>query len=357
MDLTKHWQHIIESSPDGITITDTRGKVLFVSDTIIQIFGAKTKKDILGTNLIDWIHPEDKEKATFYIKNASKEISTSGASEYRMIRMDNTHLYLESKGKALKDFNNNIIGMIYSSRDITERKKLEKNHLHKSKHESIELLAGSIAHDFNNILTTIMGHISLIKMDLAAESNLHLNLDETEKAISQAKLMTGQLSSLANRGLPVFSIFSINNLLEEVLELNILDTDIKIIFNNSNLIINVNADRSQINRVLSNLLLNAIESMPDGGKIEINISTIKGLKHKFLEDKKEYLKLSIRDTGKGISKKDMSHIFDPYFSTKSRGTGLGLFSAFSIIKNHKGHLIASSNPPEGSIFSIYLPRK
>ncbi len=355
MDLTKHWQHIIKSSPDGITITDTKGKVLFVSDTIIQIFGAKTEKDILGTNLIDWIHPEDREKATFYIKNALKEISTSGASEYRMIPMDNTHLYLESKGKALKDFNNNIIGMIYSSRDITERKKLEKNHLHKSKHQSIELLAGSIAHDFNNILTTIMGHISLIKMDLTAKSNLHLNLDETEKAITQAKLITEQLSSLANGGSPVFSTFSINNLLKEVLELIIPDTNIEFNISNYKSTINVYADRSQLNRVLSNLFLNAIESMPDGGKIETNISKIKGFKHKFLNDKNEYLYLSIRDTGKGISKKDMPQIFDPYFSTKSRGTGLGLYSAFSIIKNHKGHLIASSNPPEGSVFSIYLP--
>lgn len=355
MDLNKHWQHILASSPDGITITDTRGKVLFVSDTIIRIFGADSDKDILDTNLIDWIHPEDREKAVFYIQNASKSISTSGAAEYRMIRQDNSYIYLESKGKVFKDDNNNVIGMIYSSRDITERKKLEIDQLYKSKHESFENLTGSIAHDFNNILTVIMSHFSLLKMDLPINSDSYLSINQTENAFKQAKLITEQLSSFAKGGLPVTSSFSINKLVKEVAGLIIKETEINYNLFNSNKNLIINADRSQINRVLSNLILNAVESMPGGGKIDIALEKTKGFKHKFLDSKIEYLLLSIRDTGTGIKDKDVANIFDPYFSTKSRGSGLGLFSAFSIIKNHKGHLIASSNPPKGSVFTIYLP--
>ncbi len=270
-----------------------------------------------------------------------------------MIRLDKKHIYLESKGKVFKDENNNILGMIYSSRDITERKKLEEDHLYKSKHQSIELLAGSIAHDFNNILTVIKGQISLLKMDLPIKSDSHVSILETEKAIKQAKLITNQLSDLANNGLPVLSTFSIYELIQDITGQIITDTRIDYSLNYYNK--NINADRVQINRVISNLLINSIESMPDGGKIDIDLVKIKGFKHKFLDDKSEYLCLSVKDNGKGISKKDMSRIFDPYFSTKSRGTGLGLFSAFSIIQNHKGHLTASSNPPDGSVFTIYLP--
>lgn len=355
MNLKNHWEHILKSLPDGITITDTRGVVIFVSDTLIRTIGADSDKELLGTNIKDWIHPEDRDKANFYIKNASEEISTSGAAEYRMIKLDKTYLYLESKGKVFKDKDNNILGMIYCSRDITERKKLEENQLYVSKHESIELLAGSIAHDFNNILTVIMGQISLLKMDLPAKNESRVNILETEKAIKQAKLITNQLLTLSADGFPDFSVFPIDELLEETVGLIFMGTDIKYNINCSNENISINADRVQISRVLDNLLINAIESMPDGGNIDIEILKTKGFKHKFLVDKTEYLCLSISDNGIGISKKDMPRIFDPFFTTKTRGTGLGLFSAFSIIKNHKGHLIASSNTTKGSSFKIYLP--
>ena len=355
MNLKDHWQKIITLSPDGITITDPTGKVLFVSDKIIQIFGAESDKEILGTNLIDWIHPEDREKAVFYIKNAVEGIATSGAAEYRMLRVDKTYLYLESKGRVFKDDKNNTLGMIYSSRDISERKKLEADHLHQLKHESMEALAGGVAHDFNNILTVIKGQLGLIKMDLSINDDSKSSIIETENAIDQAKRITDQLSSLAKGGIPTKSTFSLNKMLEETVSLIIQDSNIKCNFMYDDACFNVHADQGQINRVLSNLLLNAVESMPKGGDISLNIELINGFKHKFLDEKTEYLFLSVTDTGSGISQKDLLRIFDPYFSTKSRGTGMGLFSSFSIMKNHGGHLIASSNLNRGSVFTIYLP--
>lgn len=355
MDLEEHWQQIIKLSPDGITITDMKGEVFFVSDKIIQIFGARSDKEILGTNLIDWIHPEDREKAVFYIKNAAEGIPTSGASEYRMIRVDNSHIYLESKGRVFKDNNNNILGMIYSSRDITERKKLEITQLQQLKHESMETLSCGIAHDFNNILTVIKGHLSLIKMDLCPNEDSRINIIEAENAIKQAKLITDQLLSLAQGGLPVKSTFSLSKMVEEISSLIIREPGIKCNFMYNDDCFDVYADKGQINRVLSNLIINAVESMPEGGDINMTIEHIDGFKHKFLNEKIKYLFLSVTDTGSGISEENLPRIFDPYFSTKSRGTGLGLFSSFTIVKNHEGHLIAAANLNKGSVFSLYLP--
>ncbi len=355
MNLKDHWQQIVKLSPDGITITDMEGKVFFVSDKIIQIFGASSDKEILGTNLIDWIHPDDREKAVFYIKNAVKGIPTSGAAEYRMLRVDKTYLYLESKGRVLKDDNDNTLGMIYSSRDITERKKLEITQLQQLKHESMEALTGGIAHDFNNILTVVKGQISLIKMDLSINDDSKLSLIEVESAIDQAKRITDQLSSLAQGGLPVKSTFSISKMVEKIAILVIQEPKIKCSFMYDNACFEVYADKGQINRVLSNLIINAAEAMPEGGDINIDIEIINGFKHKFLNEKIKYLLLSVTDTGSGISNEILPRIFDPYFSTKSRGTGMGLFSSFAIMQNHEGHLIAAANLDKGSVFSLYLP--
>ena len=355
MNLEDHWHQIIKLSPDGITITDMKGEVFFVSDKIIQLFGARSDKEIIGTNLIDWIHPEDREKAVFYINNAAEGIPTSGATEYRMIKVDNSHIYLESKGKVFKDNNNNILGMIYSSRDITERKKLEIAQLQQLKHESIETLTGGIAHDFNNILTVIKGQLSLIKMDLCTDEDSRINIIEAENAVEQAKLITDQLSSLAQGGLPVKSTFSLNKMVEEIASLLIQEPKIKCSFMYDKTCFDVYADKGQINRVLSNLIINAAESMPEGGDINIAIELINGFNHKFLNEKIKYIFLSVTDTGSGISEENMPQIFDPYFSTKSRGTGLGLFSSFAIMQNHEGHLIATSNLDKGSVFTLYLP--
>ena len=355
MDLNDHWQQIMTSSPDGITITDPVGKVIFVSNKIVQIFGAETDKEILGSNLIDWIHPDDREKALFYIKNAAEGIATSGAAEYRMVRVDKTYLYLESKGKPFKDNKNNILGMIYISRDTTERKKLETAQLQQSKHESMEALTGGIAHDFNNILTVIKGQLCLMKMDLSINDDSKLSISEVETAIDQAKRITDQLSSIAKGGIPIKSTFSLNKMLKGISSLIIQDSKIKCNFMYNDTSFIVHADKGQINRVLSNLILNAVESMPEGGDINLTMELIDGFKHKFLDEKIEYLLLSVADTGCGIPEEDLSRIFDPYFSTKSRGTGLGLFSSFAIMKNHKGHLTVSSNGNIGSIFTLYLP--
>ena len=356
MKLNKYWHQIISSLPDGITITDKSGKVLFVSDRIVQLFGAETDKDIIGTNLINWIHPEDQKKAAFYIKNAAEGISTSGAAEYRMIRKDKTYLFLESKGRVFKDRNQNILGMIYSSRDITERKKLEQSQLLKSKHESMEALAGSIAHDFNNILTVLKGQMGLIKSDISVSDEIKSSVLEAETAINQAKELTNQLISIDNNGYPNKTVFSVNKMLEEIVNLYITaKSKIKCNFIYSKPNYTILADKGQINRVLGNLIINAKESMKDGGSLFFKIKTVYGYKHKFLDEKIEYLSISIKDTGSGISSEALPKIFDPYFSTKSRGSGLGLFSAFSIIQNHNGHLTASSKESTGSTFTVFLP--
>ncbi|MCF6335820.1 MAG: ATP-binding protein [Spirochaetales bacterium] len=355
MKIEKYWQQILNSIPDGITITDLKGTIIYVSRQIMEIFRASHEDEILGTKLIDWIHPDDRETALFYIMNASLGIPTNGAAEYRMIRQDKTAVYLESKGTTLRDDKGTSIGMIYSSRDISKRKKLETAQELSGKLKSIETLASGIAHDFNNILTVVRGHLSLIKEDDSINTNISYSIDEANKAILQAKNITRELYFMAKGGILVKEPFNIDILLKETANLIIQDPNIicEHLYNSD---FTINADKNQITRVLSNIILNAKEAMPEGGKIKFKMGWIEGFKHKFLFPRKKYLSLSITDTGKGISDENLSRIYDPYFSTKSRGSGLGLFTSFSILQKHEGYLDVNSTINQGTVFTLFLPK-
>ncbi len=354
MNIEKYWQQILNSTPDGITITDLNGTVIYISKQIKEMFRVRDEDEVLGTLLIDWIHPDDREKALFYIMNASQGIATNGAAEYRMVRQDKTEIYLESKGTILRDDNGTSVGMIYSSRDISERKKMETAQQLSHKLKSIETLASGIAHDFNNILTVVKGHLSLINEDSTDNPNVSLSIIEAEKAISQAKGITEQLYYMAKGGIPVRKPFEIDITLKTTADLIIRNPNIKCEHTYDSGY-TINADKNQITRVLTNIILNAVEAMPGGGKITLNMGWIEGFKHKFLLPKKKYLFISIADTGEGISEENISRIYDPYFSTKSRGSGLGLFTSFSILKKHEGYLDVSSSKNRGTVFTIYLP--
>jgi len=245
-------------------------------------------------------------------------------------------------------------------RDISERKKMQDELLRVQKLDSIGILAGGIAHDFNNLLSIIMGNIDLVKDELRPGADISALLAETEKACFQAHQLTQQLITFSKGGAPVKDVGSIATLVKEIKKSLILGSNITCEFTLAPDLWPVEFDEGQMKHALNNMIVNAEESMPDGGTIHVraeNFSHIAGGGLPFPEGK--YIKISIRDHGVGIPEKNISIIFDPYFSTKEmgpqKGIGLGLTTTYSIINRHDGYITVESEVGVGTTFTVYLP--
>ncbi|MGB5157737.1 MAG: ATP-binding protein [Desulfobacterales bacterium] len=242
------------------------------------------------------------------------------------------------------------------SDDITERKRTEEELLKAKKLESLGILAGGIAHDFNNILTAISGNISLAKMDVDSDSKIFDFLNAAELASVRAQALTMQLLTFAKGGTPVKEISSIASILKESSLFVLTGSKSKCEFSIAENLWSVEADPGQISRVINNIVINANQAMPEGGVIQIRAWNKEIEKEHGLPVKPgRYIMITIKDQGVGIAENNLSKIFDPYFSTKQTGRGLGLASAYSIIKKHHGHISVNSGQDKGTIFTIYLP--
>jgi PAS domain S-box-containing protein len=242
--------------------------------------------------------------------------------------------------------------------DIAERKKAEEERLQFSKLESMSILAGGIAHDFNNILTTILGNIGLAMLNRKLDEEETESLAQAEMACLRAKELSGQLLTFAKGGVPVKKVISLTKLVRESVKMALSGSKSLCEFYFPENIWSVEIDAGQIIQVINNLLINADQAMPKGGIIKIESENIVFNKRSDLSlPEGKYVKLTITDQGIGIPKEYLDKIFDPYFTTKQKGSGLGLATAYSIIKKHSGRIKVNSQLGAGTTFKIYLPAK
>ena len=246
--------------------------------------------------------------------------------------------------------------IISISRDITERKKHEDEQLKIEKLESLGILAGGIAHDFNNILTGVMGNISFAKVLLDAAHKAYKPLAEAEKAAARAGELAHQLLTFARGGEPIKKVVSPRHLVNEALSFILHGSNVKGTIDIPDSIHAFKADEGQISQVLQNIIINAIQAMPGGG-----ILTVAARNEVLTENNPlslppgSYIRLTFADQGCGISNDILKRIFDPYFTTKSAGIGLGLSSVHSIVSRHGGHIGVESVIGKGTTFTIHLP--
>ena len=313
--------------------------------------------DIRGLNLFDLLHTD----AGGFTKSKVDEAIRTG----KHIRFEYEHLgfwydgfvypVLDSKGSVAK--------VALFVRDITERKKMEEELLKVQKLESLGVLAGGIAHDFNNILTAIIGNISLAQMYAKPGEKIYKILEQAEKASLRAKELTQRFITFSKGGAPKKKKVSISELVRESVSLALSGLNVRCEFFFSDDLWEVKIDEGQMRQVINALAANADEAMPEGETIRvfgenIAIEAKKAVPGLPLREGK-YIKLSFQDQGKGIPDEYMSKIFDPYFSTKKRGTqkgmGLGLSTAYSIINKHNGHISIDSEVGVGTVVHVYLP--
>ena len=240
--------------------------------------------------------------------------------------------------------------------DITDRKDAEKEQARMGKLESLGVLAGGIAHDYNNILTMILGNISLAKMYMGKnEQKVLEKLVNAEQAITRAKDLTQQLLTFSRGGAPIKKVVAIDGFLKDVCRFALTGTPVVCKYDLDQDLLPVEIDEGQMTQVIGHIVINGHQAMHGGGTIRIKAeNSIVGVSADNLPADR-YIKISITDEGNGIPDEYLNKIFDPYFTTKQKGSGLGLAVCYSIIKNHRGHIKVKSTLGVGTTFQIYLP--
>ena len=351
----KRFRDIVVNTGDWIWETDEKGRYTYCSPVVRQVLGYEYN-EVLGKYFYDFFHPDEREelkKAAFEVFKKKEPFKNF---LNRNMHKDGRTIILETSGIPMLDDKGNLLGYRGVDRDITERKKMEEEILNAQKLESLGLLAGGIAHDFNNILTAILGNISLVKMYAKPKEEVFEILTEAEKASLRAKDLTRQLLTFSRGGAPIKKTTSILELLKDTVLFALTGSNVKCEFSIDKDLWLVDVDEGQISQVIDNLILNAVQAMPEGGTVKVKAENIIARKEQVLPSQKgKYIKISIKDQGVGIPKEHLPRIFDPYFTTKQKGSGLGLATAYSIIQKHNGYITVESELGVETTFYIYLP--
>lgn len=347
---------IVDNSPFAIFVKDVADdfKVILWNRAAEHIFGIPAATIIGKTTHDLW----PKEQADAYLNEDLKTVHQrvmvdipEEASNHPQRGM----IYLHTRKVPLFGQNGEVSHIVVISDDITERRTIQAEIIKHQKLESLGILAGGIAHDFNNILTGILGNISFARMFLEPSHKAAAILTEAEKASQRAADLAYQLLTFAKGGKPIKKAVQVRHLVETSLSLVLRGSNVKCIVEIPDTLSAIEADEGQIHQVFNNIIINAAQSMPGGGTLTICVDQVNQAGTGSGLDPGSYARITFADSGCGIPEQDQKRIFDPYFTTKDGGSGLGLASAHSIISKHGGSISAHSTPGSGTTFEILLP--
>ncbi|HUU30032.1 MAG TPA: PAS domain S-box protein [archaeon] len=352
----------IGQSAEMIVITDSAGTIEYVNPAFEKITGY-TQAEALGQT--PRLLKSGQQDAAFY-QELWETIKNGQVWKGHFVnrKKDGTLYHEKATISPVFDAQGKIVNYAAAKRDITQELDMENQLRHAQKMESLGLLAGGVAHDFNNILTTIMGYSSMIKRVEEIPEKYRKRIEEVEKASQRGAEITRQLLTFSRKQPPKFETVNLNDIVSQSLRFlkRTLGANIMIESSLSESLGLVKADNTQIQQILMNLALNSRDAMPEGGKIRIETSNIeidkKYLNSHLYAKPGPHVLLSFTDTGAGMDKATISRIFEPFFTTKpvGQGTGLGLSIIYGIVKNHYGFINVYSEVGKGTIFKVYFPR-
>jgi two-component system, cell cycle sensor histidine kinase and response regulator CckA len=350
------FRQLIEQAADGIFILDPDGRFLLANSRLCAMLGYK-QEEMLALGVLATYPDEDREEGRQRL--GSLRSGTALTFERLMKRKDGSLVPVEASAARLPDGRLQAI-----VRDISERRRLEAQLRQSQKMEAVGKLAGGVAHDFNNILTAMLGHLELGLLKLPRDHPVRADLEESQKATERAAALTRQLLAFARRQVIEPRVVNLNDLVANLGKMlgRLIGEDIELVTALDPALGRVRVDPGQIEQVLMNLTVNARDAMPEGGRLTIASTNLvlseADARHYVNLPAGEYAVVRVSDTGSGMSDDAKAHAFEPFFTTKAlgQGTGLGLATCFGIVQQAQGHIGFESEVGKGTTFSVLLPR-
>ena len=359
----ERFRQVVENIREVLWMKDIRhNQIIYVNPAYGEIWGQSCESLYVSPDSwLDAVHPIDRRR----IMEAalSKQVQGTYEEVYRIMHPDGTFRWIAERAFPVRDASGEVCRIVGIAEDITERKMIEDQLHHAQKMEIIGRLAGGVAHDFNNILTAIIGYATLLQMKMPEDDPLKLNVEPILAASEKAAALTRSLLAFSRKQVLNPEPVNLNDIIRRVerLLLRLIGEEIRLNTKPADEDLIVMADSMQMDQVLMNLVSNARDAIPNEGLLTIATETV-ALDDKFIAahgygTPGMYALLSVTDTGTGMDEKTRERIFEPFFTTKDvgKGTGLGLALVYGIVKQHEGYITVYSEPGEGTTFNIYLP--
>jgi PAS domain S-box-containing protein len=347
-------QTIIETEPECVKILSPDGILTDMNAAGLAMIEAETLEQVAGQPIYTLISPEYRDAFRKHIE--SVRLGNKANLAFEITGLKGGRRWLDTHAVPLRNAKNEIVGILGITRDITDQKKLEEELLRSQNLESLGILAGGIAHDFNNLITAILSNIYLAKRYLDPGNKAFEKLETAEKALTKAGALTQQLLTFSKGGEPVKRTILLAGVIKDSVSFALSGSNVTCELDITDNLWVVDADEGQINQVIQNIIVNADQSMPEGGIVKMHAeNTVFADKAGIPLLEGRYVKITITDKGVGISEEHLQKVFAPYFTTKLKGSGLGLAVSYSIIKNHNGHISVESEVGVGTTFIIYIP--
>jgi two-component system, cell cycle sensor histidine kinase and response regulator CckA len=354
---------ISENAADMIAVVSVDGQRLYNSPSYQRVLGYSSE-ELKSTSSFEQIHPDDRQR----VREAAREARVSGVArsiEYRMQHKDGTWRVLESTANTVRNHKGEIEKLIIVNRDVTDRKALEEQFRQSQKMEAVGRLSGGVAHDFNNLLGVIVGYAEFLQESLAPEDRLRGSVDEILEAGKRAAALTRQLLAFSRQQVLDPKVLDLNGVLSDMDKMlrRLIgeDIDLSTVFGPD--LGRLKADQGQLEQVLLNLVVNARDAMPQGGKLRIETRNMVMdeafvRRYPYPVQSGPYVCLTVTDSGTGMDAETKARAFEPFFTTKEKGkgTGLGLSTVYGVVKQSGGYIDISSSPGAGTTVTIYLPR-
>ncbi len=351
----------LRSIGDGVISADVQGRVVLLNREAEKLTGW-TQSEAIGKPLADVfriINEYSRETVPSSVDKVLQEGVVVGLANHTiLISRDGTQRPIADSGAPIFDSHSQIIGVVLVFRNVEHEREIDEARQRADKLESIGILAGGIAHDFNNYLTGIIGNISLAREDLAGTGNSKIVslLADAEKCSQMAKRLTGQLLTFSRGGEPQKARINLAELLRPAVDFALAGSPVKLKLEFPDDLWPVEVDEGQISQLVDNLVINAKQAMPEGGHLTVTADNVH-LREEEIDDcpAGRYVRVRFADTGTGIDPRHLTKVFDPYFTTKQNGSGIGLTSCYSIASRHNGHISVDSVLGKGAVFTVCLP--